>query len=363
MRDLAWNDIVTVAIPAGIALLGLAVGLVVRRMAVSRLERTTAAQRSRAAAIALAAVKGPVVLWFFIAGLYAAMQIAPASERVAELVQTILLILIIFSITWAAAQVAAAIVGVATQRTPQAVPGATLITAITRIVVLAIGIMVILQTLGISIAPMITALGIGGLAVALALQDTLANLFAGVQILAARQLRPGDYVRLSSGEEGYVVDVTWRQTTIEQLPNNIIIVPNAQIASTITTNFHLPSAQLSIPVPVGVHYDSDLEHVERVSREVAREVLREVEGGVPDWEVPIRFDAFGDSSINLRVMLRGEEYVSQFALKTEFIKRLHRRFKAEGIVIPFPIRTVHLKSEASPEEDAEHAPPRGRDRC
>lgn len=353
MRDLAWNDIVSVAIPAVIALLGLAVGLVVRKMAVSRLEKTPAAQRSRAAAVALAAVKGPVVLWFFIAGLYAAMQVVPASERVTELVQTILLILVILSITWAAAQVAAAMVGVATRRTPQAVPGATLITAMTRIVVLAIGIMVILQTLGISIAPMITALGIGGLAVALALQDTLANLFAGVQILAARQLRPGDYIRLASGEEGYVVDVTWRQTTIEQLPNNIIIVPNAQIASTITTNFHLPSAQLSIAVPVGVHYDSDLEHVERVSREVAQEVLREVEGGVPDWDVPIRFDSFGDSSINLRVILRGREYVSQFALKTEFIKRLHRRYKAEGIVIPFPIRTVHFKSEVSPEEAAE----------
>jgi small-conductance mechanosensitive channel len=334
-------------------LLGLAVGLVVRKMAVARLERTPARQRSRAAAIALAAVKGPVVLWFFIAGLYAAMQVVPTSQRVTELIQTILLVLVILSITWAAAQVAAAIVGVATQRTPQAVPGATLITAITRVVVLAIGIMVILQTLGISIAPLITALGIGGLAVALALQDTLANLFAGVQILAARQLRPGDYVRLSSGEEGYVVDVTWRQTTIEQLPNNIIIVPNAQIASTITTNFHLPSAQLSIPVPVGVHYDSDLEHVERVSREVAQEVLREVEGGVPDWDVPIRFDAFGDSSIDLRVILRGQEYVSQFALKTEFIKRLHRRFKAEGIVIPFPIRTVHLKGEVAEEETLE----------
>ena len=355
MTELSWTDVITVAVPAAIALLGLALGLVVRKMVVSRLERTPVEDRSRAAAITLAAVRGPVVLWFFIAGLYAAVQVVSVPERISELIQTLLLILIILSITWAAAQVAAAIVGMATQRTPQAVPGATLITAITRIVVLAIGIMVILQTLGISIAPMITALGIGGLAVALALQDTLANLFAGVQILAARQLRPGDYVRLSSGEEGYVVDVTWRQTTIEQLPNNIIIVPNAQIASTITTNYHLPSAEFSVPVGVGVHYDSDLEHVERVTREVAQEVLGEVEGGVPDWNVSIRFDAFGDSSVNLRAILRVNEYVSQFPVKTEFIKRLHRRYKDEGIVIPFPIRTVYLKNGLRPPAEEESA--------
>ncbi len=93
-----------------------------------------------------------------------------------------------------------------------------------------------------------------------------------------------------------------------------------------------------------MHYDSDLEHVERVTREVGQEVLREVEGGVRDWEVLIRFDAFGDSSVNLRAILRVEEYVSQFPVRTAFIKRLHRRFKEEGIVIPFPIRTVYLRN-------------------
>jgi len=350
MGNLDWREILAYAIPTVVALLGLVVGLVVRHMVVSRLERAPAETRSRAAGIALVAVRGPVVLWFFIAGLYAAVQLVPVPPHVAGLIQTVLLVLVIFSITWAAAQVAAAIVGAATQRAPQALPGATLITAITRIAVLALGLMVILQTLGISIAPIITALGIGGLAVALALQDTLANLFAGVQILAARQLRPGDYVRLASGEEGYVVDVTWRQTTIEQLPNNIIIVPNAQIASTITTNYHLPSPALSVFVEVGVHYDSDLEHVERVTREVAQEVQREVEGGVPDWDVGIRFHTFGDFSINFKVVLRGNEYVSQFALRTEFIKRLHRRYNQEGIVIPFPIRTVYLKNGLRPEE-------------
>ncbi len=95
-------------------------------------------------------------------------------------------------------------------------------------------------------------------------------------------------------------------------------------------------------VQVGVHYESDLEHVERVTKEVAREVMREVEGGVPTWEPLIRYHTFADFSINLTVVLRGKEYVSQYVLKHEFVKRLHRRYNEEGIVIPFPIRTLEF---------------------
>ena len=183
----------------------------------------------------------------------------------------------------------------------------------------------VLNSLGISITPIITALGVGGLAVALALQDTLANLFAGIHILATRKIRPGDYVKLASGEEGYVVDVTWRQTTIRQLPYNIITVPNSQIASTSTTNYNLPHKELSVYVQVGVAYDSDLEHVERVTLEVAKEVMNEVEGGVTGFEPLVRYHTFGDSSINFTLIMRGKVFVNQYLLKHEFIKRLHKR--------------------------------------
>jgi small-conductance mechanosensitive channel len=343
--DVMWSDVEAVVIPAAIALLGLVVGLVVRKTVIARLGRMAEETRSVIDDIVLSAVRGPVVVWFVIGGLYAAIQITTLPERITHLIQQLLMILVIFSITWAVARVVAALVENGAKRAPETLPGATLVTNLARVTVLAIGVLVILQTLGISIAPIITALGVGGLAVALALQDTLANLFAGVHILASRQLRPGDYVKLASGEEGYVVDVTWRQTTIRQLPNNIIIVPNAQIASTITTNYHLPTQELSVLVPVGVHYDSDLSHVEHVTMEVAKETLQAVEGGVPNWEPFIRYTAFADSSINFNVILRGQEYVSQYVIRHEFIKRLHRRYNEEGIVIPFPIRTVVMEGE------------------
>jgi small-conductance mechanosensitive channel len=207
-----------------------------------------------------------------------------------------------------------------------------------------IGVLIMLQSLGISITPIITALGVGGLAVALALQDTLSNLFSGLQILISRQLRPGDYIRLDTGEEGYVADITWRNTTIRALPNNMIVVPNAKLASSIiVTNYYMPEQEMSVLVQVGVAYESDLEKVEKVTIEVAKEVMKEVPGGVPEFEPFTRYHTFADFSINFSVILRAKEVVDQYLIKHEFVKRLHRRYLKEGIQIPFPIRTIHMK--------------------
>ena len=209
-----------------------------------------------------------------------------------------------------------------------------------------LGLLVILNGLGLSIAPMLTALGVGGLAVALALQEPLANFFAGLFITLAGQIRVGDYVKLESGQEGYVVDFSWRSTRLRMLANNLILVPNAKLAQAIVVNHSLPSPDLAVLVEVGVDYASDLARVERVVVEVGREVMREVTGGVPEFEPFIRYHTFGDSSINFTVILRGGQFVDQYLIKHEFIKRLHARFDREGIVIPFPIRTLAYRTEA-----------------
>jgi small-conductance mechanosensitive channel len=124
------------------------------------------------------------------------------------------------------------------------------------------------------------------------------------------------------------------------LANNLVIVPNAKLAQAIVVNHHLPSHDLAVLVEVGVDYDSDLAHVERIVVEVGRAVMKDVPGGVPEFDPFIRYHTFGDSSINFTVILRGREFVDQYLIKHEFIKRLHARFDREGIVIPFPIRTV-----------------------
>ncbi|GHK03971.1 mechanosensitive ion channel family protein [Streptomyces sp. NPDC003753] len=285
-----------------------------------------------------------VVPWAAIAGgAAAAAAVLPLTRTVQHHVNQSLTVLLIFVVTLSAARVVAGLVRTVTQSRSGVAGSATIFVNITRILVLAIGFLVVLQTLGISVAPLLTALGVGGLAVALALQDTLANLFAGVHILASKTVQPGDYIRLSSGEEGYVVDINWRQTTVRQLSNNLVVIPNGQLAKTNMTNYTRPEQQLTVLVQVGVAYDSDLEHVEKVTTEVVAEVMTEITGAVPDHEPAVRFHTFGDSRIGFTVILGVGEFSDQYRIKHEFIKRLHKRYRAEGIRIPAPTRTVALQ--------------------
>ncbi|MEU3297266.1 mechanosensitive ion channel family protein [Streptomyces longwoodensis] len=290
-----------------------------------------------------------VVPWAAItAGAAAAAAVLPLTRALQRTANQSLTVLLIFVVTLSAARVVAELVRSVTHSRSGVAGSATIFVNITRILVLAIGFLVVLQTLGISIAPLLTALGVGGLAVALALQDTLANLFAGIHILASKTVQPGDYIKLSSGEEGYVEDINWRQTTVRALSNNLIVIPNGQLAKANMTNFMRPEQQLTILVQVGVAYDSDLEHVEEVTMDVVAEVMTEITGAVPDHEPAVRFHTFGDSRIGFTVILGVGEFSDQYRIKHEFIKRLHKRYRAEGIRIPAPARNVTLQQGALP---------------
>ncbi|MFF5705132.1 mechanosensitive ion channel family protein [Streptomyces sp. NPDC012794] len=288
-----------------------------------------------------------IVPWAAVlAGAAVATSALPFTARGSALVsQTLTAVLIVIATLSAARVVAGLVQSVAASRTGVAA-SATIFVNITRIVVLTMGVLVALETLGVSIAPLVTALGVGGLAVALALQDTLANLFAGVHILASKTVQPGDYIRLTSGEEGYVVDINWRNSVVRNLSNNLVIIPNGRLARTNMTNFTQPEQKLSILVQAGVGYDSDLEHVERVTLDVVDGVMADISGGVPDHEAAVRFHTFGDSRINFTVILGVGEFSDQYRIKHEFIKRLHQRYRAEGISIPAPAHTVSLQHDA-----------------
>ncbi len=216
-----------------------------------------------------------------------------------------------------------------------------------RIIILGFIFLIILDQLKITITPFLASLGVGGLVVALALQDTLANFFAGIYIFFDKPIRIGDYILLESGKEGYVTQIGWRSTRVRMLPNNILIVPNSKLISTQITNFYLPETEMAVLVQVGVSYDSDLEKVERVTIEVAREVLQATEGAVHEFQPFIRYNAFAESSVNFTVILRAKEYAAQYLIVHEFMKRLHQRYRLEGIQIPFATRTVYIKDGIS----------------
>jgi small-conductance mechanosensitive channel len=284
-------------------------------------------------------------------GLWASVSIVhlhPGSRQTAD---QLLVAVLILTVSVAVARFAAGAVSSIVLARSGVAQSATIFVNIVRVVVIGIGLLVLLQSLGVSVTPLLTALGVGGLAVALALQDTLANLFAGVHILASRKVQPGDYVRLDSDDqEGYIVDINWRNTTIRQLAGNLVIVPNARFADAILTNYHRPAQDLSVTVQVGVGYGSDLEQVEKVTVDVAQEVMAAVDGGVDDHVPSVRFHTFAESGVNFSVTLRTREFTDQYLVVHEFIKRLHRRYRAEDIEIPFPTRTL-VMADGSPAPD------------
>lgn len=218
---------------------------------------------------------------------------------------------------------------------------------ITHIVILGLGLLVILSTWGISITPIIASLGITSLAVALALQPTLENFFSGVQLVIDKPIRVGDFIELDSGEQGFVEKIGWRTTWVRMLPNNVVILPNGLLSKSKLINYYYPEKELSVPVDVGVHYNSDLEHVERVTLEVAREILKTHKWGVSDYNTFVVYHTFDNSSINFTVMLRAEEYFNRFFIKSAFIKALHKRYAEEGITIPYPIRAINYDQESA----------------
>jgi small-conductance mechanosensitive channel len=281
-------------------------------------------------------------------GLWSAASVLHVGQPLLGVVNRVLMAVAVLVVALSAARLAGVVVRAVALNRSGVAESASIFVNITRVAILAIGVMVILQSIGVSVAPLLTALGVGGLAVALALKEPLSNLFAGIQVLASKQIRTGDFIKIANGESGYVVDINWRNTTIRQLTGNVVVVPNAKLAETMLTNYHQPMEDLSVLVQVGVSYDSDLEHVERVTVEVGREVMATVEGGVPDHEPLVRFHTFADSSIDFSVILRGDEYSAQYLITHEFIKRLHRRYRAEGIQIPYPMRTLVLPDAGDP---------------
>ncbi len=216
------------------------------------------------------------------------------------------------------------------------------LTKITSVVLYVVALLISLSILGIEIKPILAGLGIAGLAVALALQDTLGNFFSAIYIAVDQPVKIGDFIEISTGEKGYVMDIGWRSTRLRTRDNNIVIVPNSKLSQAVITNYNQVHSKFKVEVEVGVSYKSDLELVEKVTVNTAKKIMKELEPGIKDFEPHIRYDKFADSSINLRVALMTEDVERKFVIIHRFIKSLAKEYKKNNIEIPYPQRDVHL---------------------
>ena len=341
----------SLTIPVLILAVALFIGITLNSMLNSRLAKLVKAEDGSIKNVFYRALQGVPISFCFVVGLYWIVNTSNhLPDGLVKIFSYILFTVIVFSITRVLERTLSGFIALKFSNSGNA-SQSTLLDTIFKVVVYASGLLIVLNYYGISIAPIITAMGVGGMAIALGLQETLANIFSGLQLILSKQLRVNDYIKLSTGDEGRVTDINWRFTTIMPAnEGNVVVIPNKTIAGSITTNFSMPRDDIVITIPIGVAYDSDLDEVERVTVEVAREIMMRFDRYEPNFNAEgadknplapvVRFTTFADSSINFSVILHSANFTNQYLLKHEFIKAVTKRYREEGIEIPFPIRTV-----------------------
>jgi len=340
-------NIKRILIPSAIALGSVLVLLIARAIAIRVLHKWAEKTETLLDDAILEAFKTPSIFLAIGIGLQIGIDFSELPEKQISLLNKIIHIIIILSITLASSNLAGNLFKGYVQRSNLPIPTTGLASGILRGTILMIGFLIMLNIMGISIAPLLTALGVGGLAVALALQDTLANLFAGIHILVERSIRVGDFIRLETGQEGYVDDITWRTTRIRMLPNNIVVIPNNKLSQSVVTNYFLPERQMALQIQVGVSYDADIDVVEQTLLEVSQKAIGEVPGLLATPAPQVRLiPGFGESSLDFTLVVQVREFADQVPVQHELRKRILKAFKAKSIEIPYPHRTVYVKRES-----------------
>lgn len=354
LGDPAWLDPVTAAVIVVIAML---VALVFHKLVVPLAVRLTHWTPTNLDTQIVRAVRWPISLGIVIFGVYLALTLtldltATEQDRVDTVARALAIIVVIFLIVGLVSRALDWYLENLAGRTTHVIDVRffPLLRRATVGIIYGIGALLILDVLKINISPLIAGLGLGGLAVALAIQPTLANLFAGTYVMTEGAISTGDYIELEGGIAGYVVAVGWRSTRIRTWGNNLVVIPNARFAETIITNYAEPILSVNVYLTCGVSYDSDLDQVERVSREVMERLLESDPNAVKEYGAWFAFDSFGDSNVNFWLFLQAKDRLASFDLQSELVRGLHRRFREEGIVINYPVRALQFPEGWGPED-------------
>ena len=283
----------------------------------------------------------PVLILVFFIGLYTALKTLEVLEEYNLFIDGVFFVITVLITALLISRILTVIMTgwLKVRRGFERTPG--LLNKTLNVIIYIIAIAVILGYFKFDITPLIAGVGLGALAIGLALQSTLSNFFAGVHLISDKPINVGDYIELDENTSGVIEDIGWRSTRIKTLTDNLLIIPNGKLAESNIINYSLPVKDFSIWVPCGVAYESDLKKVEQVTLEVARHIQQTADGAVKDFKPAFRYKEFGDSNINFIAVLRLEDPFKRFTVRNEFIKELKERFDREKIEISWPIRKIY----------------------
>jgi small-conductance mechanosensitive channel len=305
--------------------------LVARTILLKLLDRKITAPDSFAYVL-LKAVRFPSLLWCVAIALAVAIQNARLSPGVVDWVGRGINAFSIISVSMVVAAVLVNTIGLHGKRYNMSFAVAGLSRTLTNVIVFSVAALLLLdKVFNIAITPILTALGVGGLAVALALQDTLANFFAGVHILVEEPIVVGDFIKLSTGEEGIVKDIGWRTTRIQSAGSNITVIPNTKITSSTLTNYSLPDKRVGLDIPLVAALEADHNRV----AELALDVASETEGVLEDPPPSVMFDpGVTPTSLQMKLSVHVATHFDRGPVGSNIRRRLFERFREEGVPLP-----------------------------
>jgi small-conductance mechanosensitive channel len=325
-----WKELVRPAILfAAVVMLG----WLFHHIVFGRLRRWAASTKTRLDDILIDSFHGAFMLWILILAIHLATEYSSLPREVTRWSAKLLLALWIISLTMVLARLSGRMIRVYSTKLEGALPVGTLTEVLATLIIGILGALTLLQQVfEVDIKAILAALGVGGLAVALALQDTLSNLFAGFYVSVARQIRIGDFIKIDAGQSGYVQDIGWRSTTLEETAGNLIFIPNSKLSQSIVTNYNLPKRNMAVSITVPVAYTSDPNQIEQILKEIAAAATDQIPGVLKDPAPTVRLiPGFGETSMDFTLSCHVAEYADQFQVQHELRKRIVLRFHEERI--------------------------------
>jgi len=282
---------------------------------------------------------------FLVLGVYLAIRSLPLNEKLIQIASGVIYVILVVIVCnliyhlvgellkwYAAGQEDTA--GAAMSR--QMIPVAE---KIVSLFLMGAALIVVLKHFSYDIFSLVTALGIGSLAIGMAAKDTLAHMISGFTIMLDRPFRIGDRIQLVGGQIGDVTDIGLRSTKIKTMDNQLLIVPNSDLCNTMLTNQAFPNSRAKGRINIGVAYGSDVDLVKQLLVATAAEVGDVLTDPPPE----AYFASFGDSALNMALFFWVEEYGTLFAVTDKINSLILKRFGEHLIEIPFPTRTVKME--------------------
>jgi small-conductance mechanosensitive channel len=328
-------------LPYLIALVAFLIGYLLRKYSFLIINRITSKTETKIDDIVFETVKKPSIIWLVMLSIDLGSQVLEVSYEIHAIIDRVILSLLIVSVFITLMKLTVELLKLYYEKRNSSFHTTSIIQNLIKIVFFLTGVLLILQINGVSITPIITALGIGGLAVALALQDTLNNLFSGFYITLSQQIRVGDFIRLENGSEGWVKDIGWRNTTLLLITNSMIIIPNSKLAQNIILNYSLPESRTALKFPINVGYEHDPDFVEKIILDLLKENISNIPGALSEPQPTIILNpGFSEYALTFTLTVHIEQYFDPGPALGAVRKLIIKKFKEENIRIPYPIYTI-----------------------